>query len=375
MSRIGLVGNRSRVERNWALLAPEAVAESVLPEWEKTVAKIVASPALGAAFAQYDLVLAAGGGTQHTLGEGIEAFLFVFDGDIRCDVNGAGHSLAAGGFAYLKPGSRFMVNAPAGAHLLWLKKRHAPHGTARPHDLVGNERAVPGETYMGMEGVILKTLLPADLAWDMAMNIFTFPPALRSRSPRPTSWSTGWSCCRARGSTTWAGSGWRSWPATSSGWGHTCRSPSTPRGPRLPGTSTTRTCTGTSCSDPPAVPGGRGALQSPCTGPVILDNVLASLAGPTRVARDSPGAQPATSAPLPIGGSVMKQRSPLAIVVLSLGLLVAFASLASAGRNPFGVPAPGQSYVNALRAALPSPPRSRWTPSARRSAATSTRAA
>ena len=176
MSRIGLVGNRSRVERNWALLAPEAVAESVLPEWEKTVAKIVASPAMGAAFAQYDLVLAAGGGTQHSLGEGIEAFLFVFEGDIRCDVNGAGHSLGSGGFAYLKPGSRFLVNAPAGAHLLWLKKRHVPYGTARPHDLVGNEREIPGETYMGMEGVILKTLLPSDLAWDMAMNIFTFPP-------------------------------------------------------------------------------------------------------------------------------------------------------------------------------------------------------
>ena len=51
-----------------------------------------------------------------------------------------------------------------------------PFATARPADLTGDEGKVKGETYMGIEGLLLKTLLPADLAFDMAMNIFTFPP-------------------------------------------------------------------------------------------------------------------------------------------------------------------------------------------------------
>jgi len=175
MSRQGLVWSRARVERDWALLPPEGVAESVLPEWEGTVAKILAAPAMGAGFAQYDLVLAPGGGTQHALGESIEAFLFVLEGGVRCDVNGAGHTLATGGFVYMRPGSRFMVHADDRARLLWLKKRHVPFGSARPHDVVGNEQQMPGETYMGFEGLILKTLLPVDPSFDMAMNVFTFP--------------------------------------------------------------------------------------------------------------------------------------------------------------------------------------------------------
>ena len=176
MSKQGLVWSRARVERNWALLPPEGVAESVLPEWQGAVSKILAAPALGAAFAQYDLAIAARGGTQQALPEAIEAFLFVLEGELRCDVNGSGQSLTAGGFVYMRPGSRFMVTANTPSRILWLKKRYVPFGGRAPHDVVGNERQLPGETYMGLEGVILKVLLPVDHAWDMAMNIFTFPP-------------------------------------------------------------------------------------------------------------------------------------------------------------------------------------------------------
>ena len=175
MSRKGLVWSRARVERDWALLPPEGVAESVLPEWRQTVCRIFAAPAMGARFAQYDLAIAAGGGTEHKLADGLQAFLYVLEGRVRCDVNGNGQELEAGGYAYMKPGSRFAVSADAPARLLWLKKAHRPHGSA-PHDVFGDERKMPGETYMGLEGVILKTLLPVDLSWDMAMNIFTFPP-------------------------------------------------------------------------------------------------------------------------------------------------------------------------------------------------------
>lgn len=175
MSRKGLVWSRARVERDWALLPPEGVAESVLPEWEGTASKILAAPAMGAGFAQYDLTIATDGGTQQTLPEHVEAFLFVHSGKVRCDVNGSGQTFEPGGYTYMRPGSRFMVHADTDAKLTWLKKRYVPFGGSRPWDVFGNEREMPGETYMGFEGLILKTLLPVDPAFDMAMNIFTFP--------------------------------------------------------------------------------------------------------------------------------------------------------------------------------------------------------
>jgi (S)-ureidoglycine aminohydrolase len=91
-------------------------------------------------------------------------------------LNGKAHRLGAGGFAYGRPGTRFTLRASAALRLLWLKKVYVPFGHGLPPDLVGDEAKVRGETYMGIEGLLLKTLLPADLAFDMAMNIFTFPP-------------------------------------------------------------------------------------------------------------------------------------------------------------------------------------------------------
>ena len=93
--------------------------------------------------------------------------MYVRAGHVRCDINGLEHVLTTGSFAYMKPGSRFMVTADTAAHLLWLKKRFVPVGNARPYDLVGNEQKLPGETYRGHEGLLLKTILPVDTAWGL----------------------------------------------------------------------------------------------------------------------------------------------------------------------------------------------------------------
>ncbi len=176
MAEQGLVGSRAVVERNYALLPPEGIPESVLPEWTDAAARVLAAPALGARFAQYLIALAAGGGTQQGLAPHVESFVYVLDGNVAFDLNGLGHRLGPGGFAYLTPGSRFGIQATAAARLLWLKKAYEPFGTKRPHEVIGNEQGVAGEAYLGMPALVLKTLLPADPAYDLAMNIFTFQP-------------------------------------------------------------------------------------------------------------------------------------------------------------------------------------------------------
>ncbi len=176
MAQSGLVVSRAVVRRNYAILPPEGMAASVLPEWRDTVARVLAAPAMGARFAEYLLEVAPGGGTEQHLREDLQMFLYVLGGQAELDLNGKSQRLAAGGFAYGRPGSRFALRAASTLRLLWLKKSYVPFGTQRPADRVGDEAKVPGETYMGIEGLLLKTLLPADLAFDMAMNIFTFPP-------------------------------------------------------------------------------------------------------------------------------------------------------------------------------------------------------
>ena len=176
MPQKGLVGSRAVVERNYAILPPQGIPESVLPEWTGTAARVLASPAMGAGFAMYLLDLAPGGGSAHALPDGVEAFFYAVSGEHRLEISGRAQALGPGRFAYLRPGSRFKLAAETPGRVIWLKKIYEPLDTRRPADVLGDEAAVKGEPFMGVQELILKTLLPADLVYDMAMNIFTFPP-------------------------------------------------------------------------------------------------------------------------------------------------------------------------------------------------------
>lgn len=176
MPQQGLVTSRVVVERNFCLLPPEGVPASVLPEWTATTARILAAPALGARFAMYLFEVGAEGGAGHKLPDGIEGFIYVLDGALELDLNSRGHRMSAGGFAYLTPGSRFRVHVKQRARILCLKKRFQAFDHNPPHDVVGTEGEVKGEPFMDVQELLLKKLLPDDVSYDMAMNIFTFPP-------------------------------------------------------------------------------------------------------------------------------------------------------------------------------------------------------
>jgi (S)-ureidoglycine aminohydrolase len=171
-----LVVSRLAVGRNFAVLPPESWVNSVLPGWSATQVNILAAPALGADFAQYMLTVEPGGGAAESLEEDIEAFFYVLSGGISLRAGGAEHGLAPGGFAYLAPGSEFTLKATAQARVLWLKKVYETHADLSPKSVFGNEQDVRGGIYMGNDRLLLKTLLPDDPAYDMAMNIFTFQP-------------------------------------------------------------------------------------------------------------------------------------------------------------------------------------------------------
>ncbi len=177
-SQIQLRHTRTRVRQRYALMPLEGFPTSNLPQWTDTEARVLASPALGAAFVQYLLDIRPGGGTRHQADNETEVFFYVLSGEVALIVNGGNPCvLIAGGYALVPHTTDFRLEAKAATCLLALRKRFEPEpGLAHPPPVIGRESDVPPEIWMEIEGARLQTLIPDDPRYDLAMNIFTFEP-------------------------------------------------------------------------------------------------------------------------------------------------------------------------------------------------------
>lgn len=159
----------------YALFPLEGVPFSRLPEWPQAQVRVLAGPALGAGFVEYLLDLPAGGSGGHTADGRIEFFFYVVSGAVTLSVDGRDHALSSGGFALVPPLSDFALKAREQSSFLLVRKCHEPAPGVAPYKmLVGSQDRVPGEAYAGDPGARLQVLIPDDLSYDMAMNIFTF---------------------------------------------------------------------------------------------------------------------------------------------------------------------------------------------------------
>lgn len=146
--------------------------DSNLPQFEKVVAGVLASPDIGAKFVQHELMFAEGGKTRVPIADPFEHFFFVLEGEIALTVGEKDkHSLNEGGYAYLPPGSRFsLANSLAGeSRMVWIKHRFIPYEDLKPKLHIGNEKDLPRPG---------QALLPFsdDLAYDMGMIIVNVEP-------------------------------------------------------------------------------------------------------------------------------------------------------------------------------------------------------
>lgn len=170
-----LLGSRTRVEARYALLPLEGVPLSRLPDWPGAEVQVLAAPALGAQFAEYRIQMPPNAEGVHTGDGEIEHFLFVLEGTVDVSIKPGEHRLSAGGYALLPPSMGYSVRAPEGATLLLLRKRHERLSAGTEFEpVIGSEQEVKGQVYMGDEGALLQSLIPDDLSYDLAVNIFTF---------------------------------------------------------------------------------------------------------------------------------------------------------------------------------------------------------
>ena len=173
------LGSRGARGRAYTLITPENHYVSRLPTLPGARFVKLLTPRLAPArFAQFRLGAAATGSACE-LDPGFEHFLFGLDGAAEVSDAGLRFELRDEGYAYVPPGSRFTLRAPAQSALLWIKRRHEPWaGVAPPAPRGGHARAVEA-TATVVPGLTRRELLaPDDAALDFNMSLMAFEPGV-----------------------------------------------------------------------------------------------------------------------------------------------------------------------------------------------------
>ena len=172
-----LVHSRARVRQRYALFPLEGYPPSRFPSWPGAEVRVLASPALGAGFVQYLIDLPSDGSHgSFAAADDVETFVYVLGGagSLKCKDK---WEVASGDFFHIPPGREFDVLALERMRVLVLRKRYEAAPGIKPFDLhSGNVEKVNAEMWANNPSSRLQTLIPDDLRYDMAMNIFTFDP-------------------------------------------------------------------------------------------------------------------------------------------------------------------------------------------------------
>src|SRR5947207_7957580 len=169
---------RNVVKERYALLTPSGFVHGNLPGWEKAVCNVLISPAMGARFSQLLITLEKEGECRGNTGKSNQYFIYLLEGAASITVDERRHRLENGSYVYLPSGKDIQIKSGgAKTRVLIFQKAYQPlPGATRPLPLVGHERDVKGQPFMGNEDARLQVLLPDEAGFDMAVNIFTYQP-------------------------------------------------------------------------------------------------------------------------------------------------------------------------------------------------------
>lgn len=182
-----LTTDRARFTEAYAVVPARTqsdITASYLPGWTGMRMWVLARPLSGFAetFSQYVVELAPGGGSDRPETDaGAEAVLFVVDGTLELTVEGEGHALEPGSYAYLPPSVDWTLHnrSDATASYHWVRKAYEHvEGVAVPEAFVTREQDVEPVEMPGTDGAWSTTRFVAtdDLRHDMHVNIVNFEP-------------------------------------------------------------------------------------------------------------------------------------------------------------------------------------------------------
>lgn len=166
---------RSVVHRNHAVISPDGYINSKVPGWDNCTVNVIINEQMGANLCQTLITANEGcelqGETIHS-----QIFFYVVSGKCNSSVNDENKALNEGQFVYVPVGKNYhFSDIKAGTQILTFHKVYQPlDGHKTPEILFGDRQNVEGPDYLGDSALRLQVLLPEDLSFDMAVNIFTY---------------------------------------------------------------------------------------------------------------------------------------------------------------------------------------------------------
>lgn len=166
---------RSVVKRNHAVIAPDGYINSNVPGWTGCTVNVIINEAMGANLCQTLITLTKDGKLIGSTKES-QIFFYIVKGKAKATVGGTKKVLSKGQFVYvpIKKGYKF-EDIEEGTQILTFHKVYEKlAGYAVPGVLFGDAAKVDGPSYLGDDALRLQVLLPDNLSFDMAVNIFTY---------------------------------------------------------------------------------------------------------------------------------------------------------------------------------------------------------
>jgi (S)-ureidoglycine aminohydrolase len=168
---------RSVVRSNHAVISPDGYINSNVPGWNNCTVNVIINEQMGAHLCQTLITLNKGSNLSGTCIDA-QIFFYVLSGHCTAIVDSKEKLLSAGHFVYVPVGHEYHFDlAEEGTKILTFHKQYEKLETFDlPPVIFGDSAKIDGPTYLGDPSLRLQVLLPHDLSFDMAVNIFTYDP-------------------------------------------------------------------------------------------------------------------------------------------------------------------------------------------------------
>jgi len=168
---------RSVVKRNHAIISPDGYINSKVPGWDNCVVNVIINEQMGANLTQ-TLITANKDCSITGATKKSQIFFYIISGKCNATIKDEKKELTAGQFVYVPTSNQYLFDKmEEGTQLLTFHKIYETlEGYNVPSILFGDAANVNGPAYLGDDALRLQVLLPDDLSFDMAVNIFTYDP-------------------------------------------------------------------------------------------------------------------------------------------------------------------------------------------------------
>ncbi len=167
---------RTRVMPRHALITSDGFVPSTWPGSTGFDGIFHISPAMGAGFNMASCTTKSGGRLPLPARPGLQRVLYILQGSLR--MGGCLEQAAeAGDFVYLAAGDAAELIAEGSATVIIFEKSYESlAGSSAPESFIGTSADIAATAFLGNPKALLQVLLPDTLAFDLAVNLFTYQP-------------------------------------------------------------------------------------------------------------------------------------------------------------------------------------------------------